>query len=77
MATGIIDDAWDYFFDDTQKYIRLEDPSFDIEKIYRLADRLCQASLSRSEPFITVTRIFYQIIELLFQNNKPLVMIIV
>ena len=45
---------------------------FDIEKIYRLADRLCQASLSRSEPFITVTRIFYQIIELLFQNNKPL-----
>ena len=46
--------------------------NFDIEKIYRLADRLYRASLSRGEPFMTVTRIFYQIFELLLQDNRQL-----
>ena len=46
--------------------------SFNIEKIYRTADWLCRASLSRSEPFVSVARAFNQIFEMLLQDNRLL-----
>lgn len=46
--------------------------SFDIEKIYRPADRLCRAAKSKNKPFISTARIFYEILEQLLEENRRL-----
>ena len=46
--------------------------AFDIEKIHRNADRLCQASRSRSLPFVSTTKAFCEILELLLGDNRKL-----
>lgn len=44
--------------------------SFDIEKIYRLADSLCRAAQSRDQPLVITARIFFEILEQLYSDNK-------
>ena len=44
--------------------------SFDIEKIYRNADLLCRANQSRNLPLVSTSRVFYEILEQLFSDNR-------
>ena len=46
--------------------------SFDIEKIYRSADRLCRAVQSKNRPYVSTMRMFYEILEQLLAENKRL-----
>lgn len=46
--------------------------SFDIEKIYRLADHLCRVSQSRNQPLLSNAKVFYEILEILFYDNRRL-----
>lgn len=43
---------------------------FDIEKIYRDADRLCRASRTGSLPLVSVTRAFCEVLERLLEDNR-------
>lgn len=46
--------------------------SFDIEKIYQTADSLCRAVRAKNQPRIIISRMFYQILEELLNENRRL-----
>lgn len=46
--------------------------NFDIEKIYRTADYLCKSAKLRNQPLVNTARAFYEILGLLFGDNRTL-----
>lgn len=46
--------------------------SFDVEKIYPIADRLCHALKNKDRPLVSTVRMFYEILENLLKENKLL-----